>query len=91
MVAAIKRDLPAEVHFDVPHGGLFLWVRLPDNVSADNLLPLACKEGVDFVPGSRFFQDGVQGKNWMRLNFVVHAPDEIEEGIKRLGSAIEKM
>ena len=91
MVAAINRDLPAEVHFDVPHGGLFLWVRLPDNVSADNLLPLACKEGVDFVPGSRFFQDGVQGKNWMRLNFVVHAPDEIEEGIKRLGSAIEKM
>ena len=91
MVAAIKRYLPANMQFDIPHGGLFLWVRLPDNVSADNLLPLACKEGVNFVPGSRFFQDGLQGKNWMRLNFVVQAPDEIEEGVKRLGSAIEKM
>jgi 2-aminoadipate transaminase len=91
MVAAIRHYLPADVHFDIPHGGLFLWVCLPDNVSADDLLPLACKEGVDFVPGSRFFQDGVQGKNWMRLNFVVQAPDEIEEGIKRLGTAIEKM
>jgi GntR family transcriptional regulator/MocR family aminotransferase len=91
MVAAIKRYLPADVHFDVPHGGLFLWAQLPGNMSADDLLPLACKEGVNFVPGSRFFQDGIQGKDWMRLNFVVQEPIEIEEGIKRLGSAIEKM
>jgi GntR family transcriptional regulator/MocR family aminotransferase len=91
MVAAIKRYLPANVQFDVPHGGLFLWVRLPGDISADDLLPLACQEGVNFVPGSRFFEDGNQGKNWMRLNFVVQAPNEIEEGIKRLGSATEKM
>jgi len=55
------------------------------------LLPLACKEGVDFVPGSRFFSDGIEGENWMRLNFVLQPPDEIEEGIKRLGRAIEKL
>ena len=91
MIAAIKRYLPADVHFDIPQGGLFLWVRLPGNVSADDLLPLACKEGVDFVPGSRFFQDGIQGRDWMRLNFVVQSPDEIDEGIKRLGKAIEKI
>jgi hypothetical protein len=27
----------------------------------------------------------------MRLNFVVQPPDEIEEGVKRLGQAIEKL
>ncbi len=91
MIAAIKRYLPADIHFDTPQGGLFLWVRLPGNVSADDLLPLACKEGVDFVPGSRFFQDGTWGKDWMRLNFVVQSPDEIDEGIKRLGKAIERL
>ena len=91
MLAAIKRNLPATVQFDIPQGGLFLWVRLPDNISSDDLLPLACNEGIDFMPGSRFFPDGIQGKDWMRLNFVVHSPDEIEEGIKRLRKVIEQV
>jgi DNA-binding transcriptional MocR family regulator len=46
---------------------------------------------VDFVPGSRFFPDGTQGKDWIRLNFVLNSLDEIEEGIKRLGTAIEQV
>ena len=91
MVAAIKRYLPADVQFETPQGGLFLWIRLPGEISSDELLPLACKEGVDFVPGSKFFPDGVQGLDSMRLNFTVQAPDEIEEGIERLGKAIKKL
>jgi GntR family transcriptional regulator/MocR family aminotransferase len=91
MLAALHRYLPVNIHFDSPQGGLFLWVRLPDEMSSDALLPLACREGVDFVPGSRFFPDGVQGKDWMRLNFVLHSPDEIEEGVKRLKKAIERL
>ncbi len=91
MIAAIRRHLPAAVPFDTPQGGLFLWVCLPDPLSSEDLLPLARKEGVDFLPGSRFFPDANQGKEWMRLNFVVQPPDEIEAGIKRLGSAIHKL
>jgi GntR family transcriptional regulator/MocR family aminotransferase len=91
MTAAINRYLPADIHFDTPQGGLFLWVRLPDEMSSADLLPLACREGVDFVPGSRFFPDGTQGKDWIRLNFVLNSLDEIEEGIKRLGTAIEQV
>jgi GntR family transcriptional regulator/MocR family aminotransferase len=89
MITAIQRCLPAGVNFDAPQGGLFLWVRLPDKMSADELLPLARQAGVDFVPGNKFFPDGNRGKDWMRLNFVLHAPEDIEEGIKRLGTAIE--
>jgi GntR family transcriptional regulator / MocR family aminotransferase len=91
MIAAINCYLPAGIYFDAPQGGLFLWVRLPDKISSDDLLPLASQKGVDFVPGSNFFQDGHQGKEWMRLNFVLHSPDEIEVGIKRLGIAIDQL
>ena len=91
MIAALQRYLPADVHFDIPQGGLFLWVRLPEGISSDDLLPVARREGVDFVPGNRFFPDGMQGKAWIRLNFVLHSPEEIEEGIKRLGKAIERI
>lgn len=91
MLAALHRYLPVVAPFDVPQGGLFLWVRLPDELSSDDLLSMACREGVDFVPGSRFFPDDVQGKDWMRLNFVLHSPDEIEEGVRRLKTAIERL
>lgn len=89
MTAAIKQFLPASVQFDPPQGGLFLWVQLPGEIAADDLLPVANAQGVTFVPGSKFFPQGFEGINWMRLNFVAHSTNEIEEGVRRLGKAIE--
>jgi GntR family transcriptional regulator / MocR family aminotransferase len=91
MVEAIDRYLPVDVSFDVPKGGLFLWLRLPDTISADELLPLACEEGVSFAPGDVFFTDASGGKEWMRLNFSAQPVEDIGEGIKRLGIAIRRM
>jgi GntR family transcriptional regulator/MocR family aminotransferase len=91
MAAAIKEYLPIDVEFGVPQGGLFIWLKLPDNLPSDDLVPLALKEGVDFMPGSRFFPDSSDGRSWMRLNFVVQAPNDIVEGVKRLDRAIEKL
>jgi len=91
MLEAIDRHLPTGVSFDEPKGGLFLWLRLPESLSADELLPLACKEGVSFAPGNFFFTDGVRGRDWMRLNFSAQPVEDIEEGIKRLGTAIRRM
>jgi len=91
MLTAIGRHLPDNVTFDIPKGGLFLWLRLPNNISADELLPVACEEGVAFAPGSIFFTDDGNGKEWIRLNFSAQPVEDIEEGIKRLGSAIRRM
>jgi len=91
MLLAIQRYLPAKVRFDPPQGGLFIWIQLPENLSSEKLLPLAWEEGVDFAPGNGFFPDGLDGRNWLRLNFVAQAPDQIEEGIKRLGRAIKRL
>ena len=91
MLKAIERHLPAKVSFDIPSGGLFIWLRLPNGMSAIELLSIACKEGVAFVPGSHFFIDHANGAEWMRLNFVSQPVEDIEEGIKRLGMAIRKL
>jgi DNA-binding transcriptional MocR family regulator len=91
MVMAIQRYLPAGVHFDTPQGGLFIWLQLPPGVSSEELLPLAWEEGVDFAPGNPFFPEGVQGSNWLRLNFVAQTPNQIQEGMKRLGKAIKRL
>jgi GntR family transcriptional regulator / MocR family aminotransferase len=91
MVLAINRYLPAGVSFDPPQGGLHLWLRLPEDLSSDELLPLACQEGVAFASGSTFFPEGFGEQGWMRLNFVASSVEEIDEGIKRLGKAIKRL
>jgi GntR family transcriptional regulator/MocR family aminotransferase len=91
MVTAIARHLPASVTFDPPQGGLHLWLSLPEGMSSDELLPLACREGVAFAPGSNFFLEGSGEAGWMRLNFVASSVEEIEAGVQRLGKAIRIM
>jgi GntR family transcriptional regulator / MocR family aminotransferase len=91
MGAAIQRYLPTGVRFELPQGGLFIWLQLPKQLTSEDLLPLAQDEGVDFAPGSPFFPNGTESSNWLRLNFVAQAPSQIEEGIKRLGKAIKRL
>lgn len=90
ILAAIRRDLPATVQVDPPQGGLFVWLRLPEGMSSLDLLPFAAEAGVEFAPGTRFFSDSAEGEGYLRLNFARRTPDEIEEGIKRLGRAMKQ-
>ncbi len=90
MLAAIDRHLPADVRVDPPQGGFFIWLKLPAGVSAERLLPAACAEGVAFSPGGSFFLDESAGDDHLRLNFAAHAPETIEEGIRRLARALRR-
>lgn len=91
MLDAIKKQLPSSVNFEIPKGGLFIWLQLPKSISANELLPIACKEGVAFSPGNSFFIDGISGEDWIRLNFASQPVEDIEEGIKRLGIGLKKL
>lgn len=91
MLAAVRRYLPAEIRYDVPQGGLFLWLRLPEGISSLELLPLALEAGVEFTPGSWFFPNPADGERYLRLNFTTQPPEQIEEGIRRLGRAIKRL
>ncbi|MGE5072183.1 MAG: PLP-dependent aminotransferase family protein [Anaerolineae bacterium] len=88
MVTSLKSWLPPGMEFDVPQGGLFLWLQLPNGISAHKLLPLACEKGVNFAPGAAFFPEPERGTDWLRLNFAARTPGEIQEGIPRLAKAI---
>jgi 2-aminoadipate transaminase len=89
MLEAMARYFPEGVTWTRPQGGLFLWVRLPESVDAQKLFHAALDEKVAFVPGSAFYPtDG--GHNTMRLNFSCMGPAQIQEGIRRLGLAIDR-
>lgn len=88
MLDALSRYMPADVQWVSPRGGLFIWLKLPDGVSADELCPVAVQEGVSFAPGSRCFVGG-QSQSYVRLNFVDSTSEHIEGGIQRLQRALE--
>lgn len=90
MLRALETHFPEGVTWTRPQGGLFLWVRFPDEMDAAEILRAAVQQKVAFVPGQPFFPDG-SGANTARLNFSYCAPDTIEEGIRRLGTVLKAL
>lgn len=88
MVESIKEYFPAEVQYTVPEGGMFLWVTLPEHISAMKLFEAAMKRKVAFVPGNPFYADE-RNVSSLRLNFSCMDEETIREGIKRLAEAIK--
>lgn len=89
MLAALERHFPPGVEWTHPHGGLFLWVTLPEGLNSAELFQEALKEKVAFIPGNAFHPCG-GGERTMRLNFSYCTPERIEEGIGRLAGVIKR-
>lgn len=70
------------------HGGLFLWVELPEGCNSRDLFKYALDRKVAYVPGDAFFPESKK-KNYFRLNFSYNDDDVIEEGVKRLADALK--
>jgi 2-aminoadipate transaminase len=72
-----------------PDGGLFLWLRLPDDVDRDKLQSLADQRGFRYARG-RAFQVNNEDVPFIRLAFG-HVPDEmITEGVPVLAECIRE-
>lgn len=87
MISAMRKYFPQTVGYTEPRGGMFLWVTLPDGMSAMSLFPKALENKVAFVPGDPFYVDR-KDANTMRLNFTNADCATIEEGIRRLGAIL---
>jgi 2-aminoadipate transaminase len=87
MESAIRSNL-RDVRWISPTGGLFLWIAIEAPVSIDRLFVRALESKVAFVPGDPFFAGEVPGPH-LRLNFS-HRPEAvIEDGVRRLGVALQ--
>lgn len=86
MAAALRREVP-DGQFVVPDGGFFIWLRLPEGVSATALAPVGLGLGVEVLPGPRCFCDG-SGDEYIRLAFSEAPAADLDAGVTRLGAAI---
>nr|WP_275005278.1 PLP-dependent aminotransferase family protein [Promicromonospora iranensis] len=86
LVGALGEHLPS-ASWNVPKGGFFVWVRLPDGLDARAMLPRAVTARVAYVPGTAFYYDG-SGSDHMRLSFCFPTPERIREGVRRLAGVV---
>ncbi|WOI45428.1 PLP-dependent aminotransferase family protein [Acidovorax sp. BLS4] len=88
MLEALTREMAGlDVHWNKPDGGMFLWVRLPEGMSAIDLLPEAVDRNVAFVPGAAFYADNADQRT-LRLSFVTASAAQINTGVGALAAAI---
>ena len=87
MIDGLKRYLPEECDFTEPLGGFFIWLELPEDVVAQEILDNY--GDVTFIESSTLFPVSHR-RNCMRLNFTGVNDEEIEEGCRRLGDAIKE-
>jgi 2-aminoadipate transaminase len=89
MLAALAREMPADVSWNRPAGGMFLWARLPRGMNAGELLALAVEKNVAFVPGAAFYADHPD-QRCLRLSFVTASTTQVDIGVKALAVAISE-
>ncbi|MEV0126333.1 PLP-dependent aminotransferase family protein [Streptomyces sp. NPDC050703] len=87
MLAGLPSALPEGSVWSRPEGGMFLWARLPGAVDTTELLRKVITYDVAYVPGAPFYAD-TPDRTTLRLCFVTQTPQEITEGLRRLGDAL---
>ncbi|MBQ0866510.1 PLP-dependent aminotransferase family protein [Streptomyces sp. A73] len=87
LLDGLRGALPQGSTWNHPQGGMFVWARLPEGYDATELLREAVAADVAYVPGAPFFA-GPPDPSSLRLSFTTHTPEEIREGLRRLGGVL---
>lgn len=84
LMESLSENFGTHAEFDDPPGGIFLWVKLPDNVDTMKLYQAALKAGVSINPGTEWSMDKPYSASRLRLCFASPSKDEIREGVAKL-------
>jgi 2-aminoadipate transaminase len=82
MVEAVEREFGTAVEkMWTPKGGIFLWLKLPDQVDVTKLVGPAAKAGIAFNPGPEWSCNPAESKSHLRLCFALPSKDVIRDGV----------
>ena len=84
LMDALNAQFGTAAEFDDPKGGIFLWVKLPDEVDTLKLYQPALAAGVAINPGPEWTTDKSYGKSCMRLCFANASHEAIRDGVAAL-------
>lgn len=84
MAEALDAQFGATAEYRMPDGGIFIWVRMPEQVDTSRLAQVALAEGVAINPGAEWCADAAAGRRSFRLCFANPTEEVIREGVARL-------
>ena len=89
ILKTMEEEFPEGVDFTRPDGGLFLWVTVPEGVSARKVFDKCIEQKVAAVIGDAFYPNDKTDRS-MRVNYSCMPDDKIVEGVKRMAKAIKE-
>ncbi|EGP08645.1 putative valine-pyruvate aminotransferase [Bradyrhizobiaceae bacterium SG-6C] len=90
MMEALAEQFGTAAEFDDPPGGIFLWVKLPDNVDTMKLYQAALAAGIAINPGTEWSVNAGHSKSRLRLCFASPSVQEIRDGVAALAEVCRK-
>lgn len=90
LMDALKQNFGGAVEFEDPKGGIFLWIKLPDNVDAQKLYQPALAAGVAINPGPEWSVNKARAHSRMRLCFASPSHEEISQGVATLADVCRR-
>ena len=90
LMEALGEQFGTSAEFETPKGGIFLWVKLPDNVDTLKLYQAALAGGVSINPGPEWSTDSAHSRSRLRLCFASPSHAQIREGIAVLADVCRR-
>lgn len=90
LVEALNAEFGTTAEFEKPVGGIFLWIKLPDEVDTMRLFQAAAKAGVALNPGPEWALGESYAKSRLRLCFANPSEAQIREGVAVLADVCHK-
>jgi 2-aminoadipate transaminase len=90
LMEALNEQFGTSAEFEDTKGGIFLWVKLPDNVDTLKLYQPALSAGVAVNPGPEWSTDKAYSKSRLRLCFASPSVEQIREGVAVLADVCRR-
>jgi 2-aminoadipate transaminase len=90
LMEALNEQFGTSAEFEDPKGGIFLWVKLPDNVDTLKLYQAALAAGVAINPGPEWSTHKAYSGSRLRLCFASPSEQQIREGVAVLADVCRK-
>ena len=87
---ALAEQFGTAAEFGDPAGGIYLWIKLPDNVDTVKLAQAALAAGVSLNPGPEWSTNKDHARCRLRLCFANPEPETIKQGVAVLAEVCRR-
>jgi len=89
LMESLEKEIGDCASWNRPRGGLFVWLKLPENIDKAKLELLAAQNGLVYTPGREFHYNR-EDINYLRLSYPHMPLDDLREGVAILAKCIRQ-